>query len=54
MKDGGRKRREKDQEKEVKVEVEHEEEKEEEESRNSTYEDNDVSDIHMTWWRRAW
>ena len=59
MKDGGHKRREKDQEKEVKVEVEHGEqvrrwtqkacvgEKEEEESRNSTYEDNDVSNIHM-------
>ena len=54
MKDGERKRREKDQEKEVKVEVEHEEEKEEEESRNSTYEDNDVSEIHTTRWRRAW
>ena len=28
-------------------------EEEEEESRKSTYEDNDVSNRHMTWWKRA-
>ena len=29
-------------------------EKDEEECRNSTNEDNDVSNRHMTWWRRSW